>query len=294
MHKEYFRRVREETGDAPVRPRFLDFHKLSMSGVFEYPQHRHSAYEIILVRRGPYRCTLNGTGVRLGTDQALIIKPGDLHQDHLREGQFHYVVHFELGFDLPVREATPALFAEETLPEEQVARALPAGAWEVLDQLGRETRTAGLYSSQVQDALMETLFWLLVRALPAAALSPVFRRRSEDQVFRRRLFHLFERHLDNELPVAAMARHFRISARAFSERCRRSLGASPAVAFLRFRLERARVLLLTTGLSVKEVSARLGFKSPYHFSRVCRRHLGVPPSQVRSGPTPGTDDRAPG
>ena len=40
-------------------------------------------------------------------------------------------------------------------------------------------------------------------------------------------------------------------------------------------------LLESTGLSIKEVAARTGFRSVYHFSRRVKAQAGVPPTEVR-------------
>lgn len=49
------------------------------------------------------------------------------------------------------------------------------------------------------------------------------------------------------------------------------------------RLERARSLLLATRRSVPEVAFEVGYSSIGHFRRLLRRHLGVLPSELRSG-----------
>ena len=46
-------------------------------------------------------------------------------------------------------------------------------------------------------------------------------------------------------------------------------------------MDRAEELLRYRGLRVKEVSEKLGFANPYHFSAVFRRTRGEPPTAVR-------------
>jgi signal transduction histidine kinase/ligand-binding sensor domain-containing protein/CheY-like chemotaxis protein len=48
-----------------------------------------------------------------------------------------------------------------------------------------------------------------------------------------------------------------------------------------FRLDKARLLLRDTDLSVKEVAFACGFREPAHFTRVFKQEFGFPPSQLR-------------
>jgi AraC family transcriptional regulator of arabinose operon len=58
-------------------------------------------------------------------------------------------------------------------------------------------------------------------------------------------------------------------------------GQTPWQYVLERRLERARELLLGGQLSVKEISARLGFSHPDYFARLFKRSSGVTPRQYR-------------
>ena len=51
---------------------------------------------------------------------------------------------------------------------------------------------------------------------------------------------------------------------------------------IQVRLRRAQEHLLDPQLSVKEIAARLGFDSPFHFSADFKRHTGLPPKQWRT------------
>ncbi len=60
-----------------------------------------------------------------------------------------------------------------------------------------------------------------------------------------------------------------------------SLGMSPNEMRQRILCERAQELLLSTGLSVEEISSRLQFSSSSYFRKILFRHLGKTPSQIR-------------
>ena len=77
--------------------------------------------------------------------------------------------------------------------------------------------------------------------------------------------------------VAALARHLAMSESAFAHQFRDETGRTPAafVRGLRCTIGRS---MLETGLTVAETSERLGFRNPYHFSRVFKSEMLAPPS----------------
>lgn len=95
-----------------------------------------------------------------------------------------------------------------------------------------------------------------------------------------RLTRIIDRDLASAWSVTALAKRLGMSVSSLAHRCVVETGLSPAAWVRRRRAERAK-MLLATGLSVTATSERLGFANPYHFARVIRQELGVPPSQLR-------------
>jgi AraC-like DNA-binding protein len=68
----------------------------------------------------------------------------------------------------------------------------------------------------------------------------------------------------------------------FSDRFKRLVGERPLAYLMRYRLERAQLLLLTTHMTVKEVAYEVGISDPAYFSRAFSRFWGVSPTQYRT------------
>ena len=85
-----------------------------------------------------------------------------------------------------------------------------------------------------------------------------------------------------DLGVAELAAELRCSAAWLHRRFRQRTGTSPAAWRTRQRVERALRLLAETRLSIREIALEVGYADPLHFSRVCRRLTGRPPSAWRS------------
>ena len=85
------------------------------------------------------------------------------------------------------------------------------------------------------------------------------------------------------LPRAALAAAAGVSPRHLERLFRQHLGRTPGEHYLRLRLDRARLLLRQSELSVLGVAVACGFASASHFTRAYRRTFGRAPSSERSG-----------
>lgn len=84
-----------------------------------------------------------------------------------------------------------------------------------------------------------------------------------------------------DLDVEALARRAGVSVRTLHRLAARTLGTTPAKLIERLRSDHARVLLETTGLALKEVAARCGFRDGAQLTRSFSRCFGVPPRGYR-------------
>jgi transcriptional regulator GlxA family with amidase domain len=88
--------------------------------------------------------------------------------------------------------------------------------------------------------------------------------------------------LDDDLSVSALADRCFMSPRNFARVFAREVGATPASYVESLRLERARMLLETTGLQLDEIARRCGFGTVETLRRVFARRLGASPSDYRA------------
>jgi AraC-like DNA-binding protein len=63
---------------------------------------------------------------------------------------------------------------------------------------------------------------------------------------------------------------------------KKEMGISPHAYFLNRKIEEAKVLLLHSHLTVKEIAYRLGFADEFHFSNAFKRKTGASPTSFRS------------
>ncbi len=97
---------------------------------------------------------------------------------------------------------------------------------------------------------------------------------------------LMEGNLEEPMSRTSLAAHAQISARQLERLFRKYLNRSPARYYLELRLNRARLLLLQTDMSIIDVALACGFVSASHFSKCYRDFFGHTPRRERGIPAP--------
>jgi transcriptional regulator GlxA family with amidase domain len=89
-------------------------------------------------------------------------------------------------------------------------------------------------------------------------------------------------------PVAAMASACGLTERSFHTRFKRATGMSPMDYVQTIRIEEAKQLLETSGMSLEEIAVEVGYAEPASFRRLFGRLVGVSPSAYRRQHLPAT------
>lgn len=98
-----------------------------------------------------------------------------------------------------------------------------------------------------------------------------------------RAVQIMQANIDAPLPIAAIARHVRLTSRGLELLFQRQLGQPPGRYYLSLRMGAARKLLLDTALPILEIASRTGFSSGAAFTRAYRRAYGMTPGNDRRG-----------
>ncbi len=93
---------------------------------------------------------------------------------------------------------------------------------------------------------------------------------------------LMEQHLDGDMPIAQLAASVGVTRRQLERIFEREAGMSPARAYAKVRLERAKVLLAQTKLPMIDIAMDVGFHTASQFTRSFKREYGQTPSCLRS------------
>ncbi len=97
----------------------------------------------------------------------------------------------------------------------------------------------------------------------------------------RQVIDYIEAQLGDDLSISTLAGVAGRSLHHFSEAFRQSTGISPHRFVLMRRIERAKILLLTTDMPIAQIALEVGFASQSHFSHMFRVATGVTPLRFR-------------
>lgn len=92
---------------------------------------------------------------------------------------------------------------------------------------------------------------------------------------------LMEKRIEPPLSRAQLARRAGVTIRQLERMFADSLGTTIGRRYLKIRLERARVLLRQTTMTIADVGWATGFSTSAHFSRKYRQQFGISPSSER-------------
>lgn len=92
-----------------------------------------------------------------------------------------------------------------------------------------------------------------------------------------------QEHFHEKIVLADVAQVCGMNAFEFSRWFRREQGITFRDHLMRLRIETAARLLRLDQQSVLDVACSVGFNDPSHFARLFRRHMGITPSDYRSG-----------
>lgn len=98
----------------------------------------------------------------------------------------------------------------------------------------------------------------------------------------RRAQELVESHLNQQMTLGDLARLTQCSISTLRRQFQEALGMPPYEWILQTRMRRARRLLATTTLRIKEVAAQIGFEDPFQFSRMFKQRTGRSPRKFRA------------
>jgi len=169
------------------------------------------------------------------------------------------------------------LLAEVGLEKPQVI-APYAGPFDPLTlQLALSTETFLKAGTLHRETMSRALAAQLVRSFSPA---PPATATIEDRRLKRVVAYI-EDNIVEDLSLKAMAAVAAMSPYHFARAFKAATGASPLQFVINARIERAKVMLKSTRLSISEVAFRVGYGDPGHFSRHFKSRVGTTPGAYR-------------
>lgn len=83
------------------------------------------------------------------------------------------------------------------------------------------------------------------------------------------------------ITVLHVAKHFQIDRRRLSSLFERQMGVSPNMYLTDLRIQKAKLLLRTSNLSIAHIAESIGYRDHFYFSRVFKKETGLSPTLYR-------------
>ncbi|MCM3748813.1 AraC family transcriptional regulator [Paenibacillus pasadenensis] len=129
-----------------------------------------------------------------------------------------------------------------------------------------------------EKAIMLEIISTFLEQMPVQVL----KHRSEDMQRIRFIQDYVEAHLQESLSVNDMAAALHLHPNYFISYFKKQFGMPPAKYVNRKRMDKARLLLASTSLSIKEIAERAGFPDTQHFAKSFRKETGLSPTEYRA------------
>ena len=257
---------------------------------FAYRRHCHPVYEIIIPTAGEYKCLLNGKELSVMPGELLLVQEGDWHQDFFHAGTEFTAISFAVNNPEKTDYLNPAnanvkqkLFKNDIATVNQKTAFLRDNESDTLLEL-LETKNANQSDSRnyyILDGVFHAFFWKVIALFPEEQLSQIFVKDMNNEAAKHLLLKIFEKNIHGKLDVPRIAAGMGMSRSQLTSKCKDIIGESPARAFIRYKLKRAKTYLKDSQFSIKQISEIMGFEDQFHFSKTFKRFYGCSPAEYR-------------
>ena len=253
-----------------------------------------------LVRRGECWITIDGETEQLGPGDLVFLGPGKAHQlssrapgaDSGGSGCTLLLCGY-CEFDGAASTPFLQLFPAMTIVREDD---IHGHAWlkATLDQLSNEFTNRSPGAELVIDKLTEIVIVELIRINFGRESSNPFVQALTDKQISKAL-HLLHDKPEEHWTLQTLADAVGVSRAAFAKKFRELVG-SPMFEYLtQLRIDRAKEMLVSSGLATAEIAYRVGYESDVAFAKTFRRMTGQTPARFRKAARdPESDSKTPG
>ena len=250
-----------------------------------FPEHWHSAMEIIVGVNEHYTCIAGGTEYTINPGDIMIIPGGILHSLTPAQDCNGFVYFLSLEFLEKIRSASCVMTALHhpifLNKDESPALHLAAGA--LLEQM----RNVYFSDNELRELLVDSYVLQLVERLlnhnflePDSSHSRLDKQQEYREIFAKVALFIDE-HYAEPLSVEQVAAKFGLSKYYFSRLFAKYLHCQFNEFLTLRRLKAAEAMLVQPDMSITDIAYSCGFGSNSTFSRLFHEHRGCSPSEYR-------------
>jgi AraC family transcriptional regulator len=147
-----------------------------------------------------------------------------------------------------------------------------------------DLKSGGMMGQLYIESLTQVLVIHLLRHYSKSTQITTSEHRSLTSAQLQQAINYINTHLDRDLSLMQIAEVINISPTYFASLFKRATGISPHQYVIQQRVQRAKMLLSKTDLTISDIALQVGFSSQSHLTQQFKRFTGMTPKQVRSLP----------
>ncbi|ANS76887.1 AraC family transcriptional regulator [Paenibacillus yonginensis] len=280
----------------PPLPHFIacDYERLPV-GSRHVSRRNTGVFDLLFVRSGCIYISEEGRDYEVSSGDCLILAPDRYHYStaECREDTFYFWLHFQTTglwtlqeqlpehrpehnvSDLPVFLPTMTITPFTQLIPQYVSLPQPGKFGEVLEELTLLGKSLHLPGSRFKQQL---LFQEVLRQLAdfAASEAP-----SAQMICAERAAAYLREHYREEVTAKALGESINFHPVYIARCMQKAFGCSPAAYLVRYRVERSKLLLMQTDLSIARIAEEVGFNQSAYFTSCFVKYEGVSPRKYR-------------
>jgi AraC-like DNA-binding protein/quercetin dioxygenase-like cupin family protein len=239
-------------------------------------RHHHNVFEMLYILEGSTHIRIRRRKYVARVGDLVIYYPGEDHEEQVQPGPWTIFV---------LRFPQPRLGAGVSFPDKRRTPPVVALPWPERFQKLFELMLLDLKVSDSWTDIMSKAYLVQFAVLLRRALRSIQSGRevaSERSARIEKAIDMIRESLNADLSLKELARRAFMSESSFSHVFKDLTGIPPKRYAIRTRIARAKELLETTDLSVKEIAVELGYEDPHYFSRAFKKVVGRPPTAFRN------------
>jgi AraC family transcriptional regulator len=182
--------------------------------------------------------------------------------------------------DAALEQAADAvLYASEKMPADRTVRDMRLTS--LLYALERERMNGYPAGRLFLDGIERALAAIVVKYEGVAQRGTAVYKGGLTPFRMRRVKEFIQEHIEEEITLNKLAQNVGLSTSHFCTLFHKTSGMTPHRFILHSRIQHAKALLTRQNNSILDVALASGFRTHQHFSRIFRRHVGIPPSAYR-------------